>query len=335
MLDRNHGGLGDVGMGHDLALELDSGDPFATGLDQVLSAVGDPDVAVAVDGRDVAGAEPAIDELVASAGVVVVVGRDPVAAHLDLADRLPVPGQLLSFVVRDAQLDPGQDASLAGQDLIDRRSVESAVLGQWQAQGCEGIGLGHPPGVDDADAELFEVGLLQGGRHRRAAADDAIERAQPVFDGLQRLQHAEPDRGHAKSQRHLLLHHELGQDIRHHESTWHHQARARHQRRIGLPPRVGVEHGHNRQRDVVLRKGDGVDAADHVGVEHVGAVAVDDALRVAGGPRRVAHGAGVILGHIGKLTGLIGRDQFFVVNRSGGNTGGIPPYVVDYDHLFR
>jgi hypothetical protein len=60
MGNRDDGGLGDHGMGHDLVLELDRADPFAARLDHVLGAVAQLDVAVVVDGGDVAGLEPAV-----------------------------------------------------------------------------------------------------------------------------------------------------------------------------------------------------------------------------------------------------------------------------------
>ena len=57
---RDHRGLGDVGMRHRGILEVDRADPLAARLDHVLAAVGDLQVAVGVDRRDVAGVEPAV-----------------------------------------------------------------------------------------------------------------------------------------------------------------------------------------------------------------------------------------------------------------------------------
>ena len=71
--DGDHGGLGDLRVRHDLVLQLDRADPLAAGLDQVLRAVDEPEAAVAVDGRDVAGAQPAVvGELRAAALAAVV-----------------------------------------------------------------------------------------------------------------------------------------------------------------------------------------------------------------------------------------------------------------------
>ena len=92
---------------HQVAFELHRRDPLPTRLDDVLRAVGDLDVAVGGDAGDVAGAQPAVVELLGR-GVAVVRRGDPRPAHLDLADRLAVPRQHVAVVVDDAQLDAGQ-----------------------------------------------------------------------------------------------------------------------------------------------------------------------------------------------------------------------------------
>ena len=60
MLDGDHRGLEHVGVRHGEVLDLDRGNPFAAGLDDVLQPVGELHVAVGVDRADVAGAEPAV-----------------------------------------------------------------------------------------------------------------------------------------------------------------------------------------------------------------------------------------------------------------------------------
>ena len=55
--------LDDVGVAHQGVLEVDRGDPLAAGLDDVLGPVGERDVAQRVEGADVAGAQPAVVEL--------------------------------------------------------------------------------------------------------------------------------------------------------------------------------------------------------------------------------------------------------------------------------
>src|SRR5690606_15157906 len=91
----------------DLVLQLHRADPLAAGLDDVLRAVPQPDVAVRVDRGDVAGLEPTVlGERLGGALVVVVAGGDPRAADLQLAGGLPVPGLLLAGDrIGDAGLD--------------------------------------------------------------------------------------------------------------------------------------------------------------------------------------------------------------------------------------
>ena len=60
MAHADHRGFGHLGMADRQVLQVDRGDPFAARLDHVLGAVGDLHVAVAVDGRDVAGVEEAV-----------------------------------------------------------------------------------------------------------------------------------------------------------------------------------------------------------------------------------------------------------------------------------
>src|SRR5436190_4603827 len=61
--NRDDGGLDHLRMGHQVDLELYGGDPLPARLDHVLRAVGDLDETVRRDARDVAGAEPAVLEL--------------------------------------------------------------------------------------------------------------------------------------------------------------------------------------------------------------------------------------------------------------------------------
>jgi hypothetical protein len=91
--DADDRGLDDVGVADDRVLEVDRGDPLATGLDDVLGAVDDLHEPVGVERADVAGAEPPVVELLGRLDAVVA-GGDPRTADLDLADRLAVPGLL-------------------------------------------------------------------------------------------------------------------------------------------------------------------------------------------------------------------------------------------------
>ena len=84
--DRDHRRLGDRRVPHQRVLERDGRDPLAAGLDEVLGAVLDLDVAVGVDRDDVAGLEPAVVRPAVGRVRGVEVGRgDRRAAHLELA----------------------------------------------------------------------------------------------------------------------------------------------------------------------------------------------------------------------------------------------------------
>src|SRR5688572_15738774 len=97
MLHADHRRLGDRGMGNGDVLEVDGADPFAAGLDHVLRAVGDLDVALGVDVHHVAGGEPAALERIAAFALEIALNY-PRAAHVEVADRLPVPGKLAAVL---------------------------------------------------------------------------------------------------------------------------------------------------------------------------------------------------------------------------------------------
>src|SRR5207253_10847724 len=103
MRGRDDRSLRDRRVTHERVLERDRADPLAPGLDEVLGAILDLDVAARVDGDDVAGAEPAIRrEAVRRVRALVVRASDPGTAYLELTHRLPVPGHLVARVVPGA-----------------------------------------------------------------------------------------------------------------------------------------------------------------------------------------------------------------------------------------
>ena len=98
-------------------------------------------------------------------------------------------------------------------------------------------------------------------------------------------------------------------------------------------PGVGVEHRHDRQDDVALAHADGVGQHDGGRVQQRRPVRVDDALRVAGGAARVAHGRGAVLVLDVELDGLGCVEQRFVADDAG-VVGDVALAVVHYDDLF-
>ncbi|AKZ55655.1 hypothetical protein SAM23877_2606 [Streptomyces ambofaciens ATCC 23877] len=151
--------VGDVGADRlELALDLGRRDVLAAGgLDQVLLAVGDAQVAVGRELADVAGVEPAValQHLGGLLGQLVVALHDAGAAQQDLA------------VVRDAHLG-------AGQRLADR----AGAVGLAGIDEGRGGGLGEAVPLQDVDAGAGEEEADlrgEGGRAGHAGPQAAAE----------------------------------------------------------------------------------------------------------------------------------------------------------------
>src|SRR4029450_1919864 len=86
------GSLAYGGRRHGGVLQVHRGDPLPAGLDDVLGAVGQGQIAVRADRTDVARAQPAVRELLRVLLAVVPAG-DPGTAHLQLPGAPAVVGQ--------------------------------------------------------------------------------------------------------------------------------------------------------------------------------------------------------------------------------------------------
>ena len=186
----------------------------------------------------------------------VVVGGDPRPAHLQLAGRLVVPGQL-GRACRARR--SGRPPRPAAMPCRARTSAASSPLSPSYAlklpvDRAERAGLGHAPGVQDRHPELLLVRLGQRLRHRRAAAQDRPQRRQVAAVELR--QHAHPDRRHAGGHRDPLLLEHRGDRGRRHLRAGQHQLGAGEQRRVPPAPGVRVEHRHHRQHPVALHHPD-------------------------------------------------------------------------------
>ena len=113
-------------------LERDRADPLAARADHVLGAVGDLHVAALVDGRDVAGREPALGvERLGARRRVLEIGRgDPGPAHVQHARRLAVVGQAPARVVDDLEVD--------APDRVALLLLEALALGLPAARRASG-----------------------------------------------------------------------------------------------------------------------------------------------------------------------------------------------------
>jgi hypothetical protein len=103
MRHRDHGGLEDVGMGHDHVLQVDARDPLAARLDDVLSAIHDLDIALGGNGSNIAGLEPAVREPVGRFEAIVAAG-DPRPPNLYFAHGGAVPGHHIPLLVHKAEV---------------------------------------------------------------------------------------------------------------------------------------------------------------------------------------------------------------------------------------
>ena len=161
----DHGGLQDVGVGGQHFLHLDGGDVLPAADDDVLAPVGELDVTIRVDHREVAGVEPAAAEGVLGGLVVIeVTGHDGVGTHQDLAGRRAVGGHRPGLLVSDQDVAhrdrrDALPAEALGQLL--RRQVRPALLvladqggaggGQLELQGdAHRVQVGAAMGVHDA-----------------------------------------------------------------------------------------------------------------------------------------------------------------------------------------
>ena len=159
-------------------LELGGGDVLAAGGDdELLLAPGDTQVAVLVEGADVAGAEPAVcrEGLGGGLGVVVVGGEHTQTPHLDLvvltdADLVAAYGRadgadLVEPVGVDADRPDRLGQAVTLQDDQSQSAVEVAqTLPQRSAAGDDETGIGAHEGADPAEDQTVGecVGPPQG-----------------------------------------------------------------------------------------------------------------------------------------------------------------------------
>src|SRR5947207_9169182 len=151
LLDADHRRLGDGRVRHRDALEVDRADPLAARLDHVLRAVGDLHDAVRVDGRHVAGRKPLRAVLVRlqriAALALELAVDDPGPAHLQVAERLAIPGQLGPVLADDAHVHAVDGAPLLVLERVARILRRLRMLRLEAADRAERAHLGHAPGM--------------------------------------------------------------------------------------------------------------------------------------------------------------------------------------------
>src|SRR6185312_1625496 len=230
--------IGDIGMAHRRVLDVDRADPFAAGLDDVLAAVDDLHIALLVDRRDVAGAEPAlvVEGRRARRLIVEIAADDPRAAHQQLAARLAVTRLHLAVGRHHLHVDAVERDALArlAGELLGSGAVEELALEHRKR--ADRAHLGHAPALDAAHAVFLLEGLDHRRRRGRAADGDAVNAVDALAGLLEILQEAEPHRRHAQGQRHLLGLEQLVEAGAVELGAGKHQLGARHRRGIGDAP---------------------------------------------------------------------------------------------------
>ncbi len=271
-----------------------------------------------LDRDDVPGLEPTVvGPAIGTFRCLVVRGRDPDAAHLELAHGLAVPGDETLCTARPHFDERGRDALLgAVAELLLFR--ERQLPARELRDGAEWAHLRHAPRVDDSQP----VPLLERLDHRlrrgRAADDHRAHRRRVVLAWI-RVELSEdphPDRRHARGDRDLLLLERLEQALPVEERAGKDLLRADERAGEGEAPGVRMEHGDDGERRVLL--GHGEDAR-HRGRERVHgdrSVGVERSLRLPGCPARVAHGSGGSLVDlaVGEIAGLGAGDEILVLD---------------------
>ena len=178
--------------------------------------------------------------------------------------------------------------------------------GLHEGAGDGGASAGHEPQRGEVDGVLVLVGVGQ----------DVV-----------------PDGRHGPRHRRLLGHDQLDERLALEEPGRHHEVGAGHPAGVGEPPGVGVEHRDDRQDAVPLGQPERRPAGGGHRVQERGAVAVDDALRVAGRAARVAHGRRRPLVDLGVVEAARLGGQQLLVGQDVGTQGAGVALADDHEVL--
>ena len=290
----DHGGLGTVGCAISAFSSSTERDPLAAGLDQVLGAVGDLDVAVLVDRADVAGAQPAVVGTCSSPS-----GRcsSRAAIHGPRTWISPVASPshgssaaVVGSTMRTSTTGSGAPGAVARSRL--RLVVGVALRGGRADGGRPGCVSVMPQACMIVQAVPLLVRLASATRGTAEPPQTIVAQARQVGVVLVGVaQHVDPDRRHAGGER------DAARDSI--SSASGSACRTGRASPASAPAsRRRVRRGPRRWRGTSARPAargrvDGEpervgDAARHR-VQERRAVRVDDALRVAGRAARVAH----------------------------------------------
>ena len=294
MVDADSGRVGDLRMADRDVLDVDGGDPLPAGLDHILGAVGDDHGADPVDRGDIAGVEIAFGVEHMAAGALEVATGHCSAAHEQAAGGLAVARQLFAVIVNDGEFDAEGRAALLHLLLHARVDIGVLHAGRQRAERAKRRGFGHAPGVDDVHFVVLLEGAQDAFRDGGAADQDFLEIGQFQVVGLQVRQQHQPDGRHGGGDRDFLIGQQFVDRGAVHLRAGHHHVGAGRRARHCEAPGIGVEHRHDREHRVGCAHAHRILAHGDKRVEHVGAVGIKHALRVAGGAGGVAEPAGGI-----------------------------------------
>ncbi len=239
--------------------------------------------------RDVAGVEPAGRIELLSPPALVIGTGDRRATDLEPAEGLAVPRTLDILVVGDLHLDAKGRMALLHLDIVARLAFELVIFRLEAAERADRAHLGHAPGMNDIDIVIFLEGLDHRARGGRTADHDRAEIGQLAALFFHMLQQAEPHGRHGGRDRYALVGQKAIDRLAVHARPGHDERRADHRGGERNAPAIGVEERHHGHQAISRGKLHRIRLdADHR-MEHIRAVRIDDALRVARRAGRVAH----------------------------------------------
>ena len=149
-------------------LQLNGGDPLATGLDNILCPIADHQITIGVERTDITGIKPACRGQGARVLTIVLLYH-PVPSDLQIPLALTIPGQRFAIHVHHLQFDAENGPPLTGALLLLLLCRERVMFAQRCVDGADGRCFGHSPGVGQRNAVITLKGLGHRRRQRGAA----------------------------------------------------------------------------------------------------------------------------------------------------------------------
>ena len=196
-----------------------------------------------VDGRHIAGVEPAVGIENAAALAAKVLADDAGSAHEQASEGGAVLWEAVSVVVDDFHLDAEGSPPLFDLDVEARFERQFVHSGHGGAERSKGAHFGHAPSVDDVDLVVALEGGDHGARHGGAANDDAIEAGQFGSGFLEVRKEHHPHGGHGGGERDLVVVEEFADAVPVHVHAGHDEFGSGGGGHVDDAPCVGVEHG--------------------------------------------------------------------------------------------